>query len=110
MFLWPDPADLSAPDVIRHRARWSADFPHPVKQGATTWLTWGLHHNMFENFLEGEDSGILVPRTEEESLINKYQWGGQNHLCILKYLFELARNEWRNTLGIKIITKTRKTE
>jgi hypothetical protein len=30
MFLWPDPADLSAPDVIRHRARWSADFPHPA--------------------------------------------------------------------------------
>jgi len=32
MFLWPDPADLSAPDVIRHRALWSADFPHPVNR------------------------------------------------------------------------------
>ena len=33
MFLWPDPADRSAPDVIRHRARWSADFPHPPAGG-----------------------------------------------------------------------------
>ena len=29
MFLWPDPGDYSPPDVIRHRALWSADFPQP---------------------------------------------------------------------------------
>jgi hypothetical protein len=27
MFLWPNPEDRSPPDVIRHRALWSADFP-----------------------------------------------------------------------------------
>jgi len=27
LFLWPDPGDCSPPDVIRHRALWSADFP-----------------------------------------------------------------------------------
>ena len=27
MFLWPDPGDCSPPEVIRHRALWSADFP-----------------------------------------------------------------------------------
>jgi hypothetical protein len=29
LFLWPDPAPYGAPDVIRHRALWSADFPRP---------------------------------------------------------------------------------
>ena len=43
MFLWPDPRDCSLPDVIRHHALWSADFPlrrekltrsdHPVDLG-----------------------------------------------------------------------------
>ena len=28
----------------------------PCKQGATTWLTWGIHHNMFGNFLEGREN------------------------------------------------------
>ena len=27
LFLWPDPAGFPAPDVIRHRALWSADVP-----------------------------------------------------------------------------------
>ena len=27
LFLWPDPEDFSSPDVIRHRALRSADFP-----------------------------------------------------------------------------------
>ena len=27
LFLWPDPGDLSPPEVIRHRTLWSADFP-----------------------------------------------------------------------------------
>jgi len=41
LFLWPDPATYAAPDVIRHRALWSADFPrisaeirdHPASLG-----------------------------------------------------------------------------
>ena len=43
MFLWPDPADLSAPDVIRHRARWSADFPHPPCRGRNHLADLGFH-------------------------------------------------------------------
>jgi len=28
----------------------------PCEQGATTWLTWGFHHNMFGGFLVGDMS------------------------------------------------------
>ena len=82
----------------------------PPEGGATTWLTWGLHHNMFENFLEGKGRWYINTKNKEESIFQNHQWGGQIALCILKCPFETVRNDWRNTLGLKIITKTRKTE
>ena len=51
MFLWPDPADLSAPDVIRHRARWSADFPHPPCGGRNHLTDLG-HQSYHDSSLE----------------------------------------------------------
>jgi hypothetical protein len=32
LFLWPCPADCSAPGFPRHRALWSADFPRPFAE------------------------------------------------------------------------------
>jgi len=32
LFLWPDPASCLAPEFLRHRALWSADFPRSCKQ------------------------------------------------------------------------------
>ena len=78
--------------------------------GVTTWLTWGLHHNMFEKFLEGKGRWYINTKNMEGSIFQNHQWGGQIALNILKCPFETVRNDWRNTLGIKIITKTRKTE
>ena len=59
----------------------------PCEQGATTWLTWGFHNNMFRGILVGGIlwgtiliyglSRILIPN----------QWGGQNHLHPLKCSF-----------------------
>ncbi len=54
MFLWPDPADRSAPDVIRHRARWSADFPHPPCGGRNHLADLGFHDTIWGSFLIGE--------------------------------------------------------
>ena len=54
MFLWPDPADRSAPDVIRPRARRSADFPHPPGGGRNHLADLEFHDNTREGILEGD--------------------------------------------------------
>ena len=58
----------------------------PCNQGATTWLTWGIHIITITRFLEGERS--LVDFQDIPSVSKNDQWGGQNSVLPLKCPFE----------------------
>jgi len=60
----------------------------PPEGGATTWLTWGYHHNMVEGFLEGVGKIVKIFLDCFVSYRKTHQWGGQNRLLPLKCPFE----------------------
>jgi len=63
LFLWPDPADCSAPGFPRRHALWSADFPRPFAEARGRDRPASLKTKVSYRLSKAESTGAVGPQT-----------------------------------------------